>query len=140
MKQDVVLSLSSEQIYMDQEPDVIELVTDGVLEKEADDWRISYEESELTGLAGAQTTFLLKDDSVTLIRSGSLNSTMHFREGVSHESLYQMEFGAMLITVCASKIAWDLTPQGGTVDLCYFIDVEHSASGTVNYHLQIRAK
>lgn len=140
MIQDVVLSLKGQQTYMGQEPDVIELVTDGTLEKVADGWKLSYEESALTGLEGVQTTFLLQEGCVTLTRTGKLNSQMIFREGVPHESLYQMEFGALMISVCATAISWELSQNGGTVDLKYKIEIEQSAAGYVDYHLEIRSK
>jgi hypothetical protein len=35
---------------------------------------------------------------------------------------------------------FDITQQGGTVDLTYGIDIEQSAGGLVEYHLDIRAK
>ena len=140
MKKEMVLSLKAVQSYGDQEPDVIELVTDGTLENTPDGWSISYEESTLTGLEGVCTSFLLENDSVTLTRTGKLNSQMFFREGVRHDSLYEMEFGALMLTVCATLIQWDLSFQGGTVDLQYQIEIEQSAAGTVNYHLEINPK
>ena len=57
MKREVVLSLRGTQTYEGQEPDVIELVTEGTMEFRDGGWDISYEESELTGLAGVTTTF-----------------------------------------------------------------------------------
>jgi hypothetical protein len=51
-----------------------------------------------------------------------------------------MEFGTLMITVCASKMAYDITELGGTVDLTYGIDIEQSAGGLVEYHLDIKAK
>lgn len=140
MSREVVLSLVGQQTYMGQEPDVIELVTDGRLEKMPDAWKLSYEESALTGLEGVQTTFLLEDGCVTLTRTGKLNSQMVFREGVTHDSLYQMEFGALMISVCATAIRWELTEDGGTVDLKYKIEIEQSAAGYVDYHLEIKSK
>ena len=140
MKKEMVLSLKSIQRYMEQEPDVIELVTDGVLENRDGGWALSYEETALTGLEGVKTTFLLEKGCVTLTRTGRLNSQMIFQEGVSHDSLYEMEFGALLMTVCATKITWDLSFQGGTVDLQYQIDIEHNTAGTVDYHLKIKPK
>ena len=140
MKREVVLSLRGKQTYMGQEPDVIEFITDGVLEEIPAGWRLSYEESALTGLEGVQTTFILEDGCVTLTRTGKLNSQMVFREGVPHESLYQMEFGALMLSVCASEICWNLTPAGGNVDLKYRIEIEQSAAGTVEYHLEIKPK
>ena len=141
MTVDVVLSLKGQQTYMGQEPDVIELLTDGKLEKlDGGKWKLSYEESALTGLEGVQTTFLLEDGCVTLTRTGKLESQMVFRQGVTHDSLYQMEFGALMISVCAMAINWELSETGGTVDLKYKIEIEQSAAGFVDYHLDIKAK
>lgn len=139
MKQ-VVLSLRGEQHYPGQEPDVIELVTDGTLEFRDGGWNICYEESDLTGLAGTTTTFRVEPGQVILRRSGKLRSEMVFREGVCHDSLYQMEFGALLITVCARQIEAKIGPQGGTVDLVYSVEIEHGEAGLVEYHLEIRSK
>ena len=140
MKREVVLSLKGTQTSAEQEPDVIELVTDGVLEQQSTGWSLSYEESALTGLEGVRTTFLLEEGCVTLSRTGKLKSRMVFQKGVAHESLYQMEFGALMLSVCASDIRWEIKPDGGTVDLKYHIEIEHSAAGTVDYHLEIRSK
>ena len=140
MKRDVVLSLTGKQAYDGQEPDVIELVTDGTMEFRDGGWDISYEESELTGLAGVTTTFRVEPGKVTLTRTGNLKSQMVFQEGVPHDSLYQMPFGAMLITVCARFLYFDIVPDGGMIDLQYSIEIEHSAAGMVDYHLDIRAK
>jgi uncharacterized beta-barrel protein YwiB (DUF1934 family) len=140
MKQAVMLSLRGQQDYADQEPEVISLITEGVLEKMDDGWSISYQESGLTGLEGVTTTFLVKKDCVTLTRTGKLNSEMIFRQGVPHESLYQMEFGALMIAVCATVISWDITEQGGIIDLVYNIEIEQTATGVVSYHLDIAPK
>ena len=140
MKQEVVLSLRGRQSYEGQEPDVIELVTEGTMEFRDGGWDISYEESDLTGLAGVTTTFRVEPDQVTLSRTGNLRSQMVFRQGVPHDSLYQMPFGALMITVCAKSVFFDIVPDGGVVDLVYSIDIENNAAGVVDYHLEIRAK
>ncbi len=140
MKNDVVLTLTGRQCYMGQEPDTIEFVTDGILEIGNSFATISYEESSLTGLEGVSTSFRLEKDCVTLTRTGKLCSQMVFRQGVSHESLYQMEFGALMISVCASTVAWDITTEGGTVDLKYTIQIEQNTTGTVDYHLDVKPK
>ena len=92
MKRDVVLSIRGRQHYGDQEPETIELVTEGTMELRDGGWDITYEESELTGLAGVITTFRVEPGKVTLNREGALNSRMLFQEGVAHDSLYQMEY------------------------------------------------
>ena len=135
----VKLSIVGKQFYDGQEPDVIELVTDGTLEHEKNVWVITYEESDLTGLAGVTTSFRIGPRGVALKRTGRLQSQMIFREGTRHESLYQMEFGALMIAVQAQKIHADLNEQGGTVDITYTIEIENAASGTVEYHLDVKA-
>lgn len=140
MKKNVVLSIRGRQCYMDQEPESIELVTEGVLENTDGGWKLTYSESDLTGLAGVNTTFSVNGDTVTLARSGKLNSQMVFKEGVSHDSLYRMEFGALMLTVCATRVEANITEQGGTIDLVYNISVEQSAAGVIDYHLDIQAK
>ena len=139
MKQKVMLSICGRQSYMGQEPEVIELVTEGWMEFLNGGWEICYEESELTGLKGVTTTFRVEPEQVTLLRTGALHSNMVFRQGVPHESLYQMEFGALMITVCAKSMFFDLTPEGGMIDLVYSIEIENSEAGMIDYHLDIRA-
>ena len=140
MKQKVLLSLRGKQAYLDQEPDVIELTTDGTMEYTNDGWDISYEESELTGLAGVTTTFRVEPTKVTLTRKGPLSSTMIFQENVVHESLYQMPFGALMLSVKATRVFFDIVPDGGVIDLSYDISIENSEAGVIDYHLDIRAK
>lgn len=140
MKQEVVLSITGKQSYLDQEPEVIQLVTEGYLEKTKEGWDLVYEESDLTGLDGVTTTFSVKKDKITLDRSGKLNSQMIFQEGVYHDSLYQMSFGALMITVCATRVKSQLTQEGGTIDLMYGIEVEQNAAGVIEYHLDIHPK
>ena len=138
MKQAVMLSICARQCYIEQEPDVIEFVTEGTLEQLSDGWEIVYNESSLTGMEGVTTCFQVKPDCVVLTRSGNLNSQMIFRLGQIHESLYRMEFGALLMSVCATKISSCLTSMGGTVDLVYNIEIEQSAAGSVEYHMELK--
>ena len=138
MKREVTLAIKGSQAYQDQAPEIIELVTEGSLLWENGGWDISYEESDLTGLAGVHTTFRVEPGQVTLQRTGKLQSEMVFREGVPHESLYQMDFGALLITVCAKQISAEIGSAGGTVDLIYSIEIEQGGAGIVEYHLDIK--
>ena len=136
----VILSICGRQTYMDQEPEVIELITEGSMEYVDGGWRLIYEESDLTGLAGVTTTFDIHPDKISLTRSGKLSSQMIFQEGIRHDSLYQMEFGALMLTVWATKIETRLDETGGTIDLVYGIEIENSAAGEISYHLDIKAK
>ena len=136
----VLLSIKGRQSYADQEPDSIELVTEGTLEFQDNGWNICYEESALTGLDGVTTMFRIENDKIILERTGKLRSQMVFQEGMRHDSLYQMEFGALMLTVCAERVWAQISPQGGIVDLVYSIQVEQDAAGQIDYHLDITAK
>ena len=65
---------------------------------------------------------------------------MVFQENVPHDSLYQLEFGALLMTVKATRVFYDLVPDGGMVDLVYEICIENTEAGVIDYHLDIRSK
>ena len=136
----VVLSITGRQTYGNQPPETIELVTEGTMTYRDGGWDISYEESELTGMEGVTTLFRVEPGVVTLSRVGKLNSTMIFRERVPHDSLYQMEFGTLLLTINATRVYYDIVPDGGTIDLVYEICIENTEAGVIDYHLDVRAK
>ena len=136
----VVLSIRGSQSCLDQDPEVIELVTEGVMEKRVDGWNLSYEESDLTGLQGVTTTFIIEPGKIILDRTGKLSSQMVFVEGKQHDSLYQMEFGALMLSVTATRVKHTLTEDGGTVDLSYKIEIEQTSAGMIDYHLDVRKK
>ena len=140
MKQEVVLRIRGQQSYDGQEPEVVELMTEGTMEFRDGGWDISYEETELTGLAGVTTTFRVEPERVILRRTGKLRSEMMFQQGVRHESLYKLDFGALMMAVTAKLVFFDIVSDGGVIDLMYDIEIENSAAGQVDYHLDIRAK
>ena len=140
MKKDVTLAIRGSQRYEDQEPEVIELLTDGTMEFRNGGWDISYQETELTGMAGVTTVFRVEPGKVTLERKGALKSQMIFQENVVHESLYQMPFGALMLSVKATSVFFDILPDGGVIDLSYNIEIENTQAGVIDYHLDIRAK
>ena len=70
MKKAVLLSIQGQQNYSEQEPETVELVTEGVLERCGEGWKLTYEDSDLTGLKGVTTTFQVEPGQVTLSRKG----------------------------------------------------------------------
>ena len=133
----VMLHIRGTQNYQDQDPEVIELTTEGTMEKQKEVWEISYEESDLTGLAGVTTCFRVGPRGVVLKRTGNIENQMIFMEGRKHESLYRLDFGALMLTVMATKVQSDVSEQGGTVDIRYNIEIEDTNAGTVEYHIEV---
>ena len=90
MKKKVLVRILSQQQYEGEQPDISEFMSVGTLEVMDNSIAISYEESELTGLEGTTTTFLLEKDRITLRREGKLRSEMVFAINREHRSLYDM--------------------------------------------------
>ena len=136
----VLLSISGTQRFGDEEEETTQLVTEGELERDGGALLLSYEESELTGMEGTVTTFRIEPPVITLQRTGTVESRMVFTEGVEDRSLYDMGFGALMITVCADTIRSDMSETGGTLDVTYSIVIEQAAAGSVHYRITARPK
>ena len=136
----VMLSIRGEQYFDGIDPDATELMTEGTMTLTENGMVLAYEETALTGMEGTTTSFQIQGPQVILTRSGTVNSQMVFEEGVSHDSLYETDFGALMITVTATRVYYDIVPDGGTIDLVYEINIENTEAGIIDYHLDIRAK
>ena len=134
----VMLQIRGVQKYQGQEPEIIELTTEGTLERQKEVWEIAYEESDLTGLDGVTTAFRVGPRGVILKRTGKLENQMIFMEGKRHESLYRIDIGALMIAVKATRVSTAVNEQGGTLDIHYQIEIEDSAMGTVEYHVEVQ--
>ena len=134
----VMLQIRGVQKYQGQDPEIIELTTEGTMERQKEVWEIAYEESDLTGLVGVTTAFRVGPRGVVLKRTGKLENQMIFMEGKRHESLYRIDIGALMIAVKASKVRSAVTEQGGSLDIHYQIEIEDTAMGTVEYHVEIQ--
>jgi len=138
-KQPVLLTIRSEQCFEGMEPDSIELMTEGTLELAGDgELVLSYQESELTGLEGTTTTFLVRGSRIILTRTGGVNSQMVFEEGKQHTSLYETPFGELAVDIQTSRLRHSLTERGGLMDLQYSISVDHSVTGRNAFKIRVR--
>ena len=134
----VMLQIRGIQKYQGQEPEIIELTTEGTMERQKEVWEIAYEESDLTGLYGVTTAFRVGPRGVILKRTGKLENQMIFMEGKRHESLYRIDIGALMIAVKATRVNTAVNELGGTLDIHYQIEIEDTAMGTVEYHVEVQ--
>ncbi len=129
MEKDVIISIRGTQDYSGTEPDTMELVTEGKLAVQDGALRLSYEESELTGMEGTTTVFQVEPEKVTLLRLGSVQSEMVFEEGRRHMSLYSTPYGNMEIGVRARRLNSTLELTGGRLEIDYDIEINHMLAG-----------
>lgn len=140
MKQDVLLGIVSIQRFQEEEPEITRFMTQGTLEVTEQGIRISYEETELTGLQGTVTTFFIEGNRVTLRRTGAVESCMVFSVGEMHQSLYDMGMGALMITVRTEALENTITSEGGTVQVRYGISIEEETAGVIEYRIDVTPK
>ena len=135
-----LISIRGTQRLPGEAPESIELVTECSYCYEPGYVTFSYVETQMTGLEGVVTTFTIEDGStVTLRRTGKVNSTMFFSVGSRDDSLYDAAgVGALLLGVETKTMSVLLNENGGILDLEYVIEIEHTVCGLNAYHIEIR--
>ena len=141
MDKSVIISIKGKQSYEDVEDETIELVTEGLLNKEGEgEYTLSYQESELTGLEGTLTTFQVEQGRITLMRIGEVNSQMVFEEGRRHLSMYDTPYGALSVGINTRKMRAELDARGGSIEIDYAIEIDHALAGQNLFRIHVREK
>ncbi len=142
MEKSVILSIRGQQtVDENSKPDVIELVTEGTLIACGDGkYTVSYQESELTGLEGTQTTVQVDGSCVSILREGQVNSHMVFEEGRRHLTMYNTPYGALSIGVNTRKMKVDLDETGGCIEIDYALEVDHAVAGENLFSIYVRTR
>lgn len=126
MKKDVLITIKSIQTVED-EKDIIEFFTFGNMSKIKGEYKITYDETEITGFEGCKTTLLVDgEDMVTMQRKGNTNTNLTVEKGKKHHCHYGTEFGDFLVGVNANTITSSLTDDGGDLYFKYTIDINSS--------------
>ena len=88
MVKPVLIAITGTQQLAGEQPESIQLVTEGSYCYEPGFIRFSYVESEMTGMEGVVTSFTIEDEQkITLRRVGKVNSEMVFIPGQRHGTL-----------------------------------------------------
>ena len=139
MVKPVLIAITGTQQLAGEQPESIQLVTEGSYCYEPGFIRFSYVESEMTGMEGVVTSFTIEDEQkITLRRVGKVNSEMVFIPGQRHESLYDAGVTALLVGVEAKSMTVLLNEHGGVLDLDYRVEVEHALCSRNRYHIEIQ--
>ncbi|GHV35161.1 hypothetical protein FACS18949_12570 [Clostridia bacterium] len=138
--QDVVVSIKGRQAVGDWEFDeFVELMTPGKLENLGGEYVITYQESELTGMKGTETTLKVAPRCVTLTRTGSTSSEMVFEQGCRHLSYkdFGMDGGAA-VGVNAHRVAANFDERGGQIDVEYAVEVGNIFAGLNALNIEVK--
>lgn len=126
MSKDVLISIQSVQNLDGWNSDGAELITHGSYDYASDGIRFSYMESELTGLDGTKTTFLIFPEEVILSRQGTVNAQMVFRRGEKRSFRYRTQMGALSMSLNTHRLEYALDEHGGNMEIEYDLNFEQS--------------
>jgi len=135
----VIISIRGRQ-GLDGEQEQVELVTEGLLRREKSGYTLSYQESEVTGLAGTLTTFQIEPDCITLLRVGEYNSQMVFQAGRRHMSLYETPYGSVALGINTRRMHSALSDAGGRIEIDYNVEINHQVTGVHSFQISVREK
>ena len=113
-----------------EEPDSMELITEGTLSETPQGYTLRYRESEITGLDGTETVFELSGDTITLTRSGDLSSQLVFRQDQKHYSMCSTPYGTLTIGINAYFVQCEIIGSSGYISVDYDIEIEHAMTGS----------
>ncbi len=138
MKKYVIISVKGTQTSANQDPNILELVTEGKYYKKGNAYFITYKESEVTGMEGTTTTLKISDGVVTLMRFGSVNSQFIFEQGQKHLSYYDTSFGNFTVGVYANEVDVRVDDEGGEIKVDYRMEIDNNKAGENDFHMFIR--
>lgn len=133
----VIISIKGTQNDPNGGDNIIELETDGVFAFENGEGMLSYMESELTGLEGTKTSFVVNPMGVVMTREGSLNSRMVFEKGRKHNFLYETPFGSATMGVNTTNISVAFDEHGGDMEIDYVVDFQHAVVGHNMFRIKV---
>jgi len=121
------------------EPQTIDINTVGKRERSEGRLKISYEETEATGMDGSVTaiTFLTdQPEVVSMIREGAVSTALVFEEGKRHHCLYQTPFMPFEICVRTIKVENRLM-EDGYLALDYVIEIRGAKAERTKFRMEV---
>lgn len=120
------------------ERQMLELDTQGVLERTADGFSLTYEESENTGMEGVTTVLTVSPTVVTMERRGAMSSLMVLEKGRRTLCSYDTGFGSLTMGLYARAIHTGMSDEGGTFDFHYTLDINAGMTSSHDVYVTVR--
>lgn len=134
----VVISIQGMQDLDNSNYGGVEFVTEGKYSYSEEETTFTYEESELTGLEGTQTTFAVTKESIIMTRVGTLNAQIKFEVGKKYYFVYDTPFGKTSMGVETHSITTHLNENGGYLEIRYLIDMANTMVNRNNFKIYIK--
>lgn len=135
--QSVWISITGVQ-RIGEESDTLELNTTGRMCRTPDGFRLTYEESEATGMAGVTTTLTVNPQAVTMQREGALNSLMVLEKEKRTQCQYDTGYGCLSMSVYTGDIRMNLDDSGGDFAFHYTVSMNQQYTSSHDLHVTVR--
>ena len=139
MKKDAIITISG-MYQAEEDSDTIELTTRAEYTVQGGKQIIVYQESEITGYAGCETT-IEADGSrqITITRRGGAGATcMCLENGRRHQCLYETPYGILNLGVYTDRIDSSLGEYGGELNFHYMLDVNGESASENNVRVSVK--
>lgn len=135
----VVLSIIGSQTDLEGDKHQLEFFTEGELvQLDSGAWRIQYEETELSGMAGAVTSLTMHEGRVQLERSGEHSAMMQFDQGKRSTLLYATPSGVLEMNINPSYVFYHIDGHEGNLHLEYTLDIQGQRAGSNEMKVHFR--
>lgn len=124
--------------YVDGDSQAVEFSTEGTMENTAQGYRLTYAESEATGMEGVTTSMVVNPNSITLERVGSMNSLMILEKGRRTVCNYDTGYGNIMMGVYTSEIDSQLSDKGGEIYFHYTLDINSDMASAHDIFISVR--
>lgn len=131
MKEQRLIRVIGTQRDAQGEEGKIELVTEGKFYNKNNSLYLVYEETEVSGMAGATTRLKIEGkDRVSMKRFGTTMSQLIFEEKKSFTSQYNTQFGDFEMSVFTKKLQVNISDDGksGNIEIHYNILIKGFAN------------
>jgi uncharacterized beta-barrel protein YwiB (DUF1934 family) len=126
------------------EPQQSEMYCVGRLRQNDEEFSLTYEETELTGMEGSESQLSFRFDQrglLTMLRTGTVSTALVFEKNKRHMCVYQTPY--MPFEVCVhtlhvdNRLALD-GAIGGTLDLDYVVEIRGAQAERCQMHIEVR--
>lgn len=122
----------------DGEQDVIELTTNGTLERASEGWVLCYNETEATGMEGTVTKLDIAPGRLNLMRSGTHPSMLILEKNRRHHCNYHTQYGTIDLGTYTSELEYNLDDHGGEVQFSYTLGFHGGISSAHTVHITVQ--
>lgn len=120
--------------------DVIEVVSPGKYIKINDGYRATYEETEISGMAGTTTTLTIRDKEVVLEREGTTTTKMCFNREEPSVSMYQTPYGILELSINTKSLEVEMDEDGGELKIDYSLAIAGQVPIDTKLSLKIKTQ